>query len=278
MMKKLTGNNTTWEVYNTDVRGNNNTVYGSRNRVAGENNRIFGNSNTIFGNNCKAEGDDNSFFGTNNVARGVGNTASGFNNRMKHNTNKAPGPSNTKTNVQNLADVLNHRELLLVLAESELQQKLKHAKVKVSETEGKTQSYPPPQLPQEDLWRVRPPPQLPQEELWHVPSVLPVQVPLQVPVQVQMQVSVEPVLVPSDKKIYVPTISLPKMTIDEPEAAPNEDKICALCLFRKANCAIVDCGHSCFCVRCSHLHCKSPRQNPTCPLCREKITKIIQVF
>ena len=50
-------------------------------------------------------------------------------------------------------------------------------------------------------------------------------------------------------------------------------EICKICMERKIDCVILDCGHLCICKNCAqYLVC------PICPICRQRIARIAQTY
>jgi hypothetical protein len=46
---------------------------------------------------------------------------------------------------------------------------------------------------------------------------------------------------------------------------------CVVCLERPANTALAECGHVCTCFKCA-------KQLDECPLCRQKLTRLLQLY
>ncbi len=76
------------------------------------------------------------------------------------------------------------------------------------------------------------------------------------------------------KKIKLPTPELNEELIN-PEDFKIED-ICNICMERKINTVIVNCGHACFCVTCSQDY--KNKLDPTCPICRKLMKRVIKVY
>ena len=56
----------------------------------------------------------------------------------------------------------------------------------------------------------------------------------------------------------------------------NNNKIeCLACTDKSRNAVFLPCRHLVYCLDCSHLHIK---QNTSCPICRTKISEIINIF
>mmetsp|Transcript_16946 Transcript_16946/g.26090 ORF Transcript_16946/g.26090 Transcript_16946/m.26090 type:complete len:92 (+) Transcript_16946:601-876(+) len=57
----------------------------------------------------------------------------------------------------------------------------------------------------------------------------------------------------------------------------QEGDECVICLANKKNCAFYPCGHQCLCLECS-VRFKTEARHQVCPLCRQRVKDIIEVF
>jgi len=76
-----------------------------------------------------------------------------------------------------------------------------------------------------------------------------------------------------EKKIKLPDKE-DEISVNPDDFKPEE--ICNICMERKINTVIVDCGHRIFCISCSHQY--KDDASPTCPICRKGITHIIKIY
>jgi len=59
------------------------------------------------------------------------------------------------------------------------------------------------------------------------------------------------------------------------EKSSNGTNLCCICVTNEVNTCISPCGHAAFCSECSQ---QSFEHSDKCPICREKIGKIITVY
>lgn len=57
---------------------------------------------------------------------------------------------------------------------------------------------------------------------------------------------------------------------------PEKGSLCSVCLDRQINCVLLECGHLTTCFECASRIYKSNK--PECPICREKISRVIKTF
>jgi len=76
-----------------------------------------------------------------------------------------------------------------------------------------------------------------------------------------------------EKKIKLPDKE-DEISVNPDDFKPEE--ICNICMERKINTVIVDCGHRIFCISCSRQY--KDDASPTCPICRKEITHIIKIY
>lgn len=66
-----------------------------------------------------------------------------------------------------------------------------------------------------------------------------------------------------------------------PQPASSPEAACVICLDKARAVCIVDCGHAQFCYDCLAMHVQQVQGrsgSPLCPVCKAKITKVINVF
>lgn len=82
-----------------------------------------------------------------------------------------------------------------------------------------------------------------------------------------------------EEKIKEVKIIIPAEDPEEKVINPDnykEEEICSICMERKINTVIVDCGHRCTCVTCCQNF--KEQNKPLCPICRKDITHIIKTY
>jgi E3 ubiquitin-protein ligase RGLG len=89
--------------------------------------------------------------------------------------------------------------------------------------------------------------------------------------QWELKVSNDNIRQAFDKSLQAPASSSTNSTAEGTIAAKED--ICGVCLDRQSNTVIDHCGHT----MCNHKDCIASAQG-NCPFCRQKITKLIQIF
>ncbi|KAG8457289.1 hypothetical protein KFE25_001026 [Diacronema lutheri] len=64
--------------------------------------------------------------------------------------------------------------------------------------------------------------------------------------------------------------------VEAPSGAKKAPGVCILCCERDVNCALLGCGHMCYCMQCAHL--AHARGQVACPMCRAPVRELLRVY
>lgn len=229
-----------------DITGNNNNIKGDYNTIRGNNNFINGDYNTIIGNNNMTKGDYNGSNGVNNTSKGDYN----YNNTNTSNTsicningstiigNNLNGLVINKGNNNNIYKTTNLNSPVVIGTIRN------NGNICITGNRDIISSFNNVIIDNNNFVNIGEQPPLPKNNLF------------------------------IENKIKLPAEEIDEIPIN-PEDFKVEE-ICSICMERKINTVIVDCGHRFFCVVCSQKY--KNEFEPKCPICRKTMTHIIKIY
>ncbi len=75
-------------------------------------------------------------------------------------------------------------------------------------------------------------------------------------------------------------VSIPDEADDRELPDDADDALyCVICLTNEKQCAVLDCGHKNYCIKCSRTLMKGPKKDQKCSICNKKIEKgIMRIY